>query len=126
MENKFNSAETLLRIEEIYHIGSMIADEESWAESLIRALEHDAESIFDAMQLSTVGLGDTTEFQDEILRANKTGWLIKVSSPVPKFFEDGSFEFSWGYIQLKFIYADSFDDCVKKSHEWNSRFLSSK
>ena len=48
-----------------------------------------------------------------------TGFILKVSTPVPTFVKNGAAIYVWGSRWIKWIYADDFLAAVQKGIEWS-------
>jgi hypothetical protein len=68
---------------------------------------------------------DLEEIGSAFVRKNLTGFLVRLSTPVPReFHPDGkSYSYSWGWTQLCWFYFDTFDALVERAEAWRNEVV---
>ena len=60
----------------------------------------------------------------EMAMRRKTGFFFQAATPVPyNIRPDGSFSFSWGHYNTKWMYADALDEAAEMAAEWAEKLL---
>lgn len=117
-----------VRAETIIHLASMAYEEDSWAEVVREVVsDYGDDEICDLLEIS--GDLDEQEIQWAVCESGKTGFLIQMATPVPKYHpdsdNDGSYTFSWGHYATKWFYGDDiltiYEDGIKWAEEYRSK-----
>lgn len=81
--------------------------------------------------IAAIGLGkefekaELEEISEEIFTRCKSGFLIKFATPVPQNirYPRVSYSCSWSYYSTKWIYKDTFENCLKEGLRWREAYI---
>ncbi|MBZ0104004.1 MAG: hypothetical protein K8H84_00085 [Sulfuricella denitrificans] len=61
---------------------------------------------------------DKQEVIDWLIENKRFGWLCKAATPVRDYLDADSYSSSWSCYTTKWLYADDFDELLKRAKSW--------
>lgn len=122
-ERLFHSS---VRLEKMFWIPGICAEAPRDFHDFIRddLVEDYAPDVLEALPFLNQFVGGEPEAEDvlaEMAMHNKNGFICQIATPCPHDVrKDGSFSFSWGSYNTKWIYADTLEALTEISLKWAS------
>lgn len=114
-----------VRLESIIHLASMAVDY-SFADPAKEFFEMQPEKAEKLLGIEIDEDPDWEELASKIYRAGKLGFIVQVSTPVPRDFdESGSHSTSgWGFYTSEWLYTEAIDDAFfAEVEKWRDAYI---
>lgn len=119
-----------VRAEEIFHLETMLNTSYTLPDTIKDALELDTDEILEALGIAFDDEDNYTDDVQELLQhSEKTGWLIRFSTPVPVFYNDdgvASYNYSWAHYANSWFYGQDFDAMCEEAITRSQRFVANR
>lgn len=119
-----------VRAEEIFHLGSMLHASDLIPDVLKEALELDVDKILEAIGIEhDDDESDLEDIPETIRESRKNGWLVRFSTPVPRFFvAEGKVKhaLSWAHYANSWFYGEDFEQLCQEAIKWADDFIADR